>query len=107
MRTKNNGELTLKNIGEIVTLVGWCSKKRNLGGLVFIDLRDRYGITQLVVEPSNINYKIASEVKNEYVLQATGTVVERQSKNVNLVTGDIEVIVDTLIILNQAINPPL
>lgn len=107
MRTKNNNELRISNVGETVTLVGWCSKKRNLGGLIFIDLRDRYGITQLVVEPNNKNYDIANNIKNEYVLKAIGHVVERQSKNPNLPTGDIEVIVDELVILNTAEQPPL
>ena len=107
MRTKNNNELRLSNVGEIVTLVGWCSKKRNLGGLIFIDLRDRKGITQLVVEPDNKMYEIANSVRNEYVLKATGKVVERQSKNPNLPTGDIEVIVSELTILNTAEQPPL
>ena len=107
MRTKNNNELRLSNVGEKVTLVGWCSKKRNLGGLIFIDLRDRKGITQLVVEPDNNMYEVANSVRNEYVLKATGKVVERQSKNPNLPTGDIEVIVDELTILNTAENPPL
>ena len=91
MRTKNNGELRIQNVGETVTLVGWCSKKRDLGGLVFIDLRDRYGITQLVVKPENEFYSVASNVKNEYVLQVTGKVVERESKNKNIPTGEIEI----------------
>lgn len=107
MRTKNNNDLRIENVGEVVTLVGWCSKKRNLGGLIFIDLRDRSGIAQLVVEPNNKNYDIASEVKNEYVLKATGKVVERESKNKNIATGDVEVIVSELEILNTAENPPL
>lgn len=107
MRTKYNNEIRINNIGEIVTVVGWCSKKRNLGGLVFIDLRDRSGIVQLVIEPDNQNYQIACDVKNEYVLKATGKVVERESKNPNLETGDIEIIVDELIVLNTAENPPL
>ena len=107
MRTYYNNELRIENVNEQVTLVGWCSKKRNLGGLIFIDLRDRSGITQLVIEPDNENYQIASEVKNEYVLKATGVVVERQSKNKNIPTGDIEVIVKELVVLNTAENPPL
>ena len=107
MRTKTNGELRLSNVGEKVTLVGWCSKKRNLGGLIFIDLRDRYGITQLVVEPDNAMYDIANSVKSEYVLKATGKVVERQSKNPKLPTGEIEVIVSELTILNTAEQPPM
>ena len=72
MRTKTNGELRIANVDEKVTLTGWCSKKRDLGGVVFIDLRDRYGITQLIVNPDNKNYEKALEVKNEYVLKVTG-----------------------------------
>ena len=107
MRTKNNGELRIQNIGETVTLVGWCSKKRDLGGLVFIDLRDRYGITQLVVKPENEFYSVASNVKNEYVLQVTGKVVERESKNKNIPTGEIEIEVEKLIVINEAEQPPM
>ena len=101
MRTKNNGELRISNVGETVTLVGWCSKKRDLGGLVFIDLRDRWGITQIVVNPNNEYYNVAVEVKNEFVLKATGKVVERESKNKNIPTGEIEVIVEYLEILSK------
>ena len=107
MRTKNNGELRIQNIGETVTLVGWCSKKRDLGGLVFIDLRDRYGITQLVVKPENEFYSVASNVKNEYVLQVTGKVVERESKNKNIPTGEIEIEVEKLVVINEAEQPPM
>ena len=107
MRTKNNGELRIQNVGETVTLVGWCSKKRDLGGLVFIDLRDRYGITQLVVKPENEFYSVASNVKNEYVLQVTGKVVERESKNKNIPTGEIEIEVEKLIVVNEAEQPPM
>ena len=107
MRTKNNGELRINNVGETVTLVGWCSKKRDLGGLVFIDLRDRYGITQIVVDPNNEYYQTSLDVKSEYVLQVTGKVVERESKNKNIPTGDIEVIVETLKVLSSAEQPPL
>lgn len=106
MRTKNNGELRIQNVGEVVTLVGWCSKKRNLGGLIFIDLRDRYGITQIVVEPDNTCYNVAESVKSEYVLKITGKVVERTSKNANMATGDIEVVASEFVILNTAENPP-
>jgi aspartyl-tRNA synthetase len=80
MRTKNNNELRLANVGETVTLVGWCNKKRDLGGLIFIDLRDRYGITQLVIEPHNKNYAKALEVKNEYVLKATAKLWKEATK---------------------------
>ena len=107
MRTNNNGELRITNVGQTVTLVGWCSKKRDLGGLVFIDLRDRYGITQLVVKPENEFYQLATSVKNEFVLQATGKVVERESKNKNIPTGEIEIDVEKLVIINEAEQPPL
>lgn len=106
MRTKNNGELRITNVSDVVTLVGWCSKKRNLGGLIFIDLRDRYGITQVVVEPDNACYEIAESVKAEFVLKVTGTVVERTSKNPNLPTGDIEVVASEFVILNTAAPTP-
>ena len=107
MRTKNNGELRISNVGEVVTLVGWCSKKRDLGGLVFIDLRDRWGITQIVVNPTNEYYNVAVDVKNEYVLKATGKVVERESKNKNIPTGEVEVIVEKLEILSSAEVTPM
>ena len=107
MRTRNNGELRIHTVGEEVTLVGWCAKKRDLGGLVFIDLRDRWGITQVIVEPTNEYYNVAVDVKNEYVLKATGKVVERESKNKNLPTGDIEVIVSKLEILSTAEVTPM
>lgn len=102
MRTKNNGELRLTNVGETVTLVGWCNRIRNLGGLIFIDLRDRWGITQLVVNPTNENYATSELVKPEYVLKATGKVIERESKNKQIPTGDIEVEVTELTILNTS-----
>ena len=107
MRTRNNGELRISNVGETVTLVGWCAKKRDLGGLLFIDLRDRWGITQIVVNPNNEFYNVAAEVKNEYVLKATGKVVERESKNKNIPTGDVEVIVERLEILSSAEVTPM
>ena len=106
MRTRNNGELRLAHVGEVVTLVGWVSKKRNLGGLIFIDLRDRYGITQVVVEPNNSCYELAESAKNEYVLKVTGKVVERSSKNLNIPTGEVEVVASDFEILNTAENPP-
>ena len=102
MRTKNNGELRISNVGETVTLVGWCAKKRDLGGLVFIDLRDRWGITQIVVNPNSEYYSAAVEVKNEYVLKVSGKVVERESKNKNIPTGEVEVICDYLEVLSTS-----
>ena len=107
LRTHTNGELRINNVNEIVTLTGWVSKKRDLGGLLFIDLRDRYGITQLVVNPDNANYATALALKNEYCVKATGKVVERSSKNMNLPTGEIEVIVEKLEVLSEAELPPL
>ena len=107
MRTNTNGELRLSDVNKIVTLTGWVSKKRDLGGLVFIDLRDRYGITQLIVDPENKCYDLATSLKMEYVIKVTGKVVERSSKNPNMPTGDIEVLVDELTILNEAELPPL
>lgn len=104
-RTHNNGQLRISNVNENVTLCGWVSKRRNFGSLVFIDLRDRYGITQLV-----FNEDLAgeiSEVRNEYVLQVTGTVVERKDKNPKLLTGDIEIQVASCKIINSAITTPM
>lgn len=104
-RTHNNGELRLANVNEEVTLCGWVSKRRNFGALVFIDLRDRYGITQLVFN-EDIAAQI-SDVRNEYVLQVKGTVVERKDKNPKLETGEIEVVVSEVKIVNTAITTPM
>ncbi len=106
-RTHNNNELSLKNVGENVALRGWVSKVRNLGGLIFIDLRDREGITQVVVTPENEYYTSAEKVRSEYVIFVTGKVVERQSKNDNLTTGEIEILAQEFNILNVAQTPPL
>ena len=105
--THHNSELRLKNINEEVYLKGWVAKRRDLGGLIFIDLRDYHGITQLVFKPDNAFYKEATELKNEYVIEVKGNVVERESKNKDLLTGDIEVIVRDLVVLNTALNPPI
>lgn len=107
MRTHNNGELRISDVNKDVTLVGWVAKKRNLGGLIFIDLRDRYGITQIVCRPENPNYETLENVRNEYVIQITGTVIERESKNKNLPTGEIEVDVKSIKILSEAEQTPL
>ena len=104
-RTHNNGELTLKDVGSIVELKGWCAKKRNLGSLVFIDIRDKYGITQLRCN-ENLT-EIASQVKNEYVIYVKGEVVERESKNKNIPTGEIEIDVSELKIINTSEQPPI
>jgi len=105
--THHNNQLTLKDRGQHVYLKGWASKVRNLGGLLFIDLRDREGITQLVVKPSNPAYETALKVRSEYVIEAEGVVIERSSKNLNLTTGEIEVDVTHLVILNTAETPPI
>ncbi|MEE0396334.1 aspartate--tRNA ligase [Holdemanella biformis] len=104
-RTHNNGELRLQDVNSEVTLCGWVSKRRNFGALVFIDLRDRYGITQLVFN-EDIAAQI-SDVRNEYVLQVKGTVVERKDKNSKLETGEIEVVVSEVKIVNTAITTPM
>lgn len=104
-RTHNNGELRLQDVNSEVTLCGWVAKRRNFGALVFIDLRDRYGITQLVFN-EDIATQI-SDVRNEYVLQVKGTVVERKEKNPKLETGEIEVVVREVKIVNTAITTPI
>ena len=102
----NNTDFNIKNVGEVVTLYGWVAKKRNLGGLIFIDLRDRSGIIQLVVNPDNKYYDLAESLKNEYVIKVVGNITERESKNQNLLTGDIEVIINELEVLNTSIDLP-
>lgn len=104
-RTHNNGELRLQDVNSEVTLCGWVAKRRNFGALVFIDLRDCYGITQLVFN-EDIATQI-SDVRNEYVLQVKGTVVERKDKNPKLATGEIEVVVREVKIVNTAITTPM
>ena len=96
----------IKNVGEVVTLTGWVSKVRNLGGLVFIDLRNRTGIMQVVVRPENEYYSIAESLKNEYVIKVTGKIVERESKNTKIATGEIEVEVSKLELINKSKEVP-
>lgn len=102
----NNTSISSKNIDEKVTLHGWVNKKRDLGGLIFIDLRDKSGIIQLVVNPESKIYKLASTLKNEYVIKVEGTVKKRQKINSNLKTGEIEVILENLTILNKCEDLP-
>lgn len=107
-RTKTCGELRAANIGETVTLSGWVQKTRELGGMTFVDLRDRYGITQLVFD-ENQNAALCEEAKKlgrEFVIQIEGKVVERSSKNPKMDTGDIEIIVSKLTVLNTSEIPP-
>ena len=106
MKKIMNATLSKKNVGETLELYGWVAKKRNLGGLLFIDLRDRSGIVQLVVRPEDNAYGVAETVRNEYVLKVLGTVLERESKNDKLATGEIEVQVTELTILNTSLELP-
>ena len=86
----DSAHFNLKNVNEEVELYGWVARKRDLGGLIFIDLRDASGIIQLVVNPENKNYKLADTLKSEFVIEATGKIVERSNKNPNIPTGDID-----------------
>ena len=107
-RTTTCGELRIANLGQTVTLAGWVQRIRKMGGMTFIDLRDRYGMTQLVFnqEVDADLCERANHLGREYVLQVTGKVEERSSKNSHMPTGDIEIIVSTLTILNEALTPP-
>lgn len=104
-RTHNNGELRLSHVGDNVELIGWVAKKRNLGALVFIDLRDRFGITQVIFDESF--EERLKEVKNEYILQVKGSVIERSSKNPKMPTGDIEIQAKEFQIINTAKLTPM
>ena len=106
MKKYNNGSFTLKNLNEEVELYGWVQRKRNLGGLIFIDLRDRSGIIQLVVRPEDKFYDLASSLKIESVIKVVGVISERESKNLNIPTGEIEVIVKDLALINPSIDVP-
>ncbi len=107
-RTKTCGELRISNVNETVTLAGWVQTVRNIGHLVFIDLRDRYGITQLSLSRDGHAevFELAGKLGREYVIQVTGRVTERTSKNANIPTGEIELLIDQLTILNEAETPP-
>lgn len=107
-RTNTCGELTIKNKGQVVTLAGWVQRSRDLGGMTFVDLRDRYGITQLVFN-MDANASLCEEARKlgrEFVIQTTGTVTERSNKNLKIPTGEIEIVVDKLVVLNKAVTPP-
>ena len=107
-RTHTCGELRISDKGRQVTLAGWVQKARKLGGMTFIDLRDRYGVTQLVVEadaPAAL-VETATSLGREFVIQAFGEVLERQSKNAKMDTGDIEIKVNAINILNKSVTPP-
>ena len=107
-RTHTNGDLRLKHVANHVTLCGWVQKSRDLGGMTFIDLRDRYGITQLTFNESTDKSlcTAARKLNREWVIQITGLVKERSNKNLNLNTGEIEIEVQSLIVLNQSKTPP-
>ena len=96
----------IKNVGEKVTINGWVSRLRNLGGVVFIDLRNRSGIIQIVVKPDNKYYELANTLKSEYVIKVEGTIVERESKNNKLSTGEIEVDAEVLELINKSKEIP-
>ena len=107
-RTHTCGELRISDKGRQVTLAGWVQKARKLGGMTFIDLRDRYGVTQLVVEadaPAEL-VETATSLGREFVIQASGEVLERQNKNPKMDTGDIEIKVNAINILNKSVTPP-
>lgn len=107
-RTNTCGELQLANIEQTVTLAGWVQKTRKMGGMTFVDLRDRYGITQLVFN-QDVDADLcekANKLGREFVIQVTGTVKERSNKNPNIPTGEIEIIVSEMTILNAAVTPP-
>ena len=105
-RNKNCGELTIKNVGEEVTIAGWVQKIRNLGSMIFIDLRDQFGITQVVISADNnaIDKQILGNVVTECVLQVVGTVVERSNKNDKILTGEIEIDAKQIEILGKCKN---
>ena len=106
-RSHTCGELTNKNIGEIVTLSGWVNKYRNLGGLLFVDIRDKYGITQLIFNPEQKDiFALAEKLRAEFVIKIEGEVVERQTANKEILTGNIEIKVNSLEILNESEVPP-
>ena len=107
-RTHTCGELRLANVGQTVTLAGWVQRTRKMGGMTFVDVRDRYGITQIVFEEA-ANAELceqANKLGREWVVQVTGSVNERSNKNPNMPTGDIEIIATELRVLNESVTPP-
>lgn len=107
-RTKKCGELRIENVGEVVTLAGWVQRTRKMGGMTFVDLRDRYGITQIVFNNENDSEltERANRLGREFVIQVKGEVAERSSKNAKMPTGDIEIIVSELNVLSESLTPP-
>src|SRR5438093_13227005 len=102
LRTHTCGQLTIKDVGAQVTLCGWLQRSRDLGGMTFVDVRDRYGITQLVfnMETNAALCEAARKLGREFVIKVTGTVTARSNKNAKMPTGDIEVIADAFEVLN-------
>ena len=108
-RSHNCGELNASNINTEVTLAGWVQKSRDKGFMIWVDLRDRYGITQLIFDEQRTDKTIFDRAKSlgrEFVIQIKGTVIERESKNANMTTGAIEILVTELTVLNEAQLPP-
>lgn len=107
-RTKKCGELRIENVGEVVTLAGWVQRTRKMGGMTFVDLRDRYGITQIVFNNENDSEltERANRLGREFVIQVKGAVAERSSKNAKMPTGDIEIIASELNVLSESLTPP-
>ena len=107
-RTKTCGELRIENVGEVVTLAGWVQRTRKMGGMTFVDLRDRYGITQIVFNNENDSEltERANRLGREFVIQVKGEVAERSSKNAKMPTGDIEIIASELNVLSESLTPP-
>jgi len=108
-RSHNCGELNASHINKEVTLAGWVQKSRDKGFMIWVDLRDRYGITQLIFDEQRTDKAVIERAKSlgrEYVIQIKGTVIERVSKNPNMSTGDVEILVTELTILNEAQLPP-
>ena len=108
-RTSNCGELTISNVGEIVTLAGWVSRIRDKGFVLWIDLRDRYGITQIIFDEKRSSIEFIDKVRKihrEYVIQIKGKVIERESKNPDIKTGEIEILASSLDVLNESTTPP-
>lgn len=106
MKKIQNTDVTIEMLGEQVELYGWVNKKRDLGGLIFIDLRDRSGLIQVIVNPENASYEIASTLKSEYVIKVVGIVNKREKANPNLKTGEIEIEATSLEIINTSIETP-
>ena len=107
-RSHNCGELNASHINTEVTLAGWVQKSRNKGFMNWVDLRDRYGITQLIFDEGRSEksvFELAKTLGREFVIQVKGTVIEREAKNINISTGEIEILVTQLTILNASLTP--